>query len=169
MSYFLTTQASQFLLAMCAGMFLSAVYDVIIIFRNVIKHNSFWLNVEDFLYWNFVGIFLYIVIFISNDGILRWFIIASAFLGAYLFHASIGRFVVKYSSIAIKFIINTVLKKPIKKVTIVILKILKKPFRFLKGLIKKPLVCIKSRFKTKKTRQKGEVNGKKSQKKHKIK
>lgn len=133
MSYFLWNQASQFVTAMFSGMILSAFYDVIRIFRNVIKHRRIWISIEDFIFWNFVGIFLYIMIFYSNNGILRWFIIGSAFLGAIIYHRGIGRFVVKYISIIINTVINILLKKPIKKAKILIVKAVKYPIKLVKG------------------------------------
>lgn len=133
MSYFLWNQASQFVTAMFSGMILSALYDVIRIFRNVIKHRRIWISIEDFIFWNFVGIFLYIMIFYSNNGILRWFIIGSAFLGAIIYHRGIGRFVVKYISIIINTVINILLKKPIKKAKILIVKAVKYPIKLVKG------------------------------------
>lgn len=48
--------------------------------------------------------------FYSNNGILRWFIIGSALLGAVLYHRGIGRFVVKYLSLIINTVINNLLK-----------------------------------------------------------
>ncbi len=60
---------SFFLTAILTGMFLAGVYDLILIFRNIIKHKNIFVSIEDFIYWNFVGIFLYIVIFVSNSGI----------------------------------------------------------------------------------------------------
>lgn len=190
MSYFLTNQASQFLSAMFAGMVLSCIYDVFRIFRNVIKHKSVWINVEDFFYWNFVGIFLYVLIFYSNDGILRWFIIASAILGAFVYNIGIGRFIVKYLSVLINFVINNLLKKPVKKATILFVKALKIPVRFIKQRLSKILSFRKARkikrleakneklkakeklSKSKKSKErlskKGELNGKKSKKKKKV-
>ena len=125
MSYFLTEQTNQFLLAMCAGMILSAIYDVIRIFRKVIRHKMCVVNLEDFIYWNFVGVFIYALIFLVNSGILRWFIIASAMVGAFIFHYGIGKYLVRYISAILNFIINLLLKKPIKKVKITLKKIKK--------------------------------------------
>lgn len=135
MSYFLANQAKQFIQAMFSGMILSAVYDVLRIFRNVIRHRRIWISIEDFIFWNFVGIFLYIVIFTGNNGILRWFIVVSALLGAVLYHIGIGKFIVKYVSKIINAIINILLKKPIKKAKIILVKVMKYPVRLVKGKI----------------------------------
>lgn len=133
MSYFLGEQARQFLMAMFVGMILSAIYDVIRIFRNIVRHRRIWISIEDFIFWNFVGVFLYIMIFYSNNGILRWFIIGSALLGAGLYHRGIGRFVVKYLSLIINTVINNLLKKPIKKAKILLVKLVKYPMKLVKG------------------------------------
>ena len=80
-----------------------------------------------------MGVFLYIMIFYSNNGILRWFIIGSALLGAVLYHRGIGRFVVKYLSLIINTVINNLLKKPIKKAKILLVKVVKYPMKLVKG------------------------------------
>ena len=118
MSYLLTEQASQFMAAMYAGMILSGIYDILRIFRRIVRHKNIYVNIEDFVFWNFVGVFLYVLIFLMNDGIIRWFIIASAVVGAYIFHQGIGKYVVKYVTITLKFVINKLLKKTVKKVKI---------------------------------------------------
>lgn len=87
------------------------------------------------------GIFLYIVIFVSNNGILRWFIIAFAIVGAWIFHNGVGKFVVKYVSRGMNILINTVLKKPVKKVTMYIKNMVRKvfiKFSFRKGRTNEP-------------------------------
>lgn len=133
MSYFLWNQARQFITAMFSGMVLSALYDVIRIFRNIVKHRRIWISIEDFIFWNFVGVFIYIIIFYSNDGIIRWFIIVSAFVGAIIYHKGIGRFVVKYVSIIINSVINILLKKPVKKAKILIIRTVNYQVKHIKG------------------------------------
>lgn len=132
MSGFLSNQITQFFIAVFAGALLDAIYEILRILRKVVRHHIVVVNIEDFIYWNFVGVFLYIVIFISNNGILRWFIIAAAVGGAYLFHMSIGHIMVEIVSKILKFFINKVLKNIAKKVKmkmIVVYKLVKKTFR----------------------------------------
>lgn len=87
------------------------------------------------------GILLYIVIFVSNSGILRWFIIAFAMVGAWIFHKGVGQFVVMYVSKGLNLLINMVLKKPVKKVTMYITKMVRRVFMklsFRKGRTNEP-------------------------------
>ena len=39
--------------AVLLGVFVAVIYDVIRIFRRVIKHNRFFISLEDILYWIF--------------------------------------------------------------------------------------------------------------------
>ena len=122
----------SFLLRYLRGALLDAIYEILRILRKVVRHHIVVVNIEDFIYWNFVGVFLYIVIFISNNGILRWFIIAAAVGGAYLFHMSIGHIMVEIVSKILKYFINKVLKNNAKKVKIkmiVVYRLVKKTYR----------------------------------------
>lgn len=70
-----------------AGVFLAICYDVLRIIRRIIVHTSFWLGIEDILYWCFTGIFLFFVIYTENDGIIRSYAILAIGVGALLYHA----------------------------------------------------------------------------------
>ena len=37
--------------AFLAGVFLAVCYDILRIFRNIADHSSFWVGIEDILYW----------------------------------------------------------------------------------------------------------------------
>lgn len=97
------------------GIFLSAVYDVIRIFRRIIKHGIIWISVEDILFWTFCGIVIFVVSFWENDGRIRWYTLAGVVFGAYMYHETVSSFIVKFVS----FILNTpinIVKKALKKV-----------------------------------------------------
>lgn len=97
------------------GIFLSVVYDCIRIFRRLIPHNVFWLSVEDILFWMFAALAVFVVCFVEDAGNVRWFAIAGAAIGAYMYNSTVGPIFVKYVSLLLYFPIK-LLKKALKKV-----------------------------------------------------
>lgn len=100
------------------GLVISISYDSIAILRKTIRHNRIAIAVEDFVYWFFMGIFMYILIYIINNMEFRYYIAFSLFLGVLVYRIGIGRVVVKVISTILIFVKNMVLKKVYKKVNI---------------------------------------------------
>lgn len=103
------------------GVFLSLVYDAVRIIRRIIPHNIFWMSLEDIIFWMFAAIVTFVVCFIEDAGNIRWFAICGEVLGAVLYNATVGPFLVKYISIVINFpvrLIKNTLKMIFKWFTI---------------------------------------------------
>lgn len=96
-----------------AGVLLAAAYDILRIFRNVISHNDFFVSLEDLLYWCVAGVFLFSVIYLENDGIIRVYALAGICLGALIYNWGLSGFLVKYLS-AFLSKIKCLLKIPLK-------------------------------------------------------
>ena len=116
MGDFIVTDALLFLDALICGMILAAVYDVIRIFRRIVPHLNIIINIEDFVFWNISGIYLFAVMFGTNNGVIRGYFIVGAIIGAYIYKKSIGEFMVKIISDGINYLIKIFLKKPINAV-----------------------------------------------------
>ena len=84
--------------AFLAGVFLAACYDILRIFRNIADHSSFWVGMEDILYWCASGIYLFNLIYRENDGMIRFYVLLFTGLGALLYHAGPSMILVKYIS-----------------------------------------------------------------------
>ncbi len=69
-----------------AGVFLAICYDILRIIRRIIVHTSFWMGMEDILYWCFTGIFLFLIIYIENDGVIRSYALLAMGTGAFLYY-----------------------------------------------------------------------------------
>lgn len=71
-------QAETRLLAasILTGAALMAAYDLLRIFRLVVRHGWLWIGIEDFLYWVFSGFATFYLLYRENDGGLRLFVIA---------------------------------------------------------------------------------------------
>lgn len=72
----LGVEADAFLRAFFSGMFLCGVYEVLRLFRRIIRHHSIVVSAEDFLYWLFCGFYLFGEIFQTSSGEIRWYFIA---------------------------------------------------------------------------------------------
>lgn len=70
-----------------AGVFLAVCYDVLRIMRRMIVHTSFWMGIEDILYWCFTGIFLFFVIYTENNGVIRSYALLAIGTGALIYYA----------------------------------------------------------------------------------
>lgn len=109
------------------GAVLTFAYDAWVILRTVIKHRSFWISIEDLLFWGASAAITFLLLQEQNNGILRWFLVLGAGAGILLYKCSISRYYVKYASKAILYIVVYIkktayfvfkpllcLKKPVK-------------------------------------------------------
>ncbi|MEG2441544.1 MAG: spore cortex biosynthesis protein YabQ [Acetivibrio sp.] len=71
MSKMIISEAYFYLSSFLWGMALVAIYDVLRIFRRIIKHNKKWTVVEDLLFWITAAILIFRMIYQYNNGILR--------------------------------------------------------------------------------------------------
>ena len=78
-------------LSLVTGAWLMLAYDTLRVFRLVIRHASFWVGVEDFLYWLYAGLVTFILLYEQNDGVFRAYVIIGVFLGMILYDRLISR------------------------------------------------------------------------------
>lgn len=91
---------NQFLLhAFCMGIFITAVYDGLRIFRRVIPHNGFWISVEDLGFWIYCAAEVFLMMYHESDGTLRWFAILGAMTGMFLYKKLVSGWLVKYTAL----------------------------------------------------------------------
>ncbi len=60
---------------------LGAVYRVLVVFRKLVRHNVFFVAVEDVFYWFMSAFLMFAVILVANDGAARWFSVAGMAAG----------------------------------------------------------------------------------------
>lgn len=111
-----------FLQAALTGIILLAAYDVLRIFRRIIKHGSIAVAIEDFIYWFCSSFIMFFVLLKENDGKIRWFFIAGIVTGMLIYNISISRYVVRFITYIISKILHIVNK---------VLGIILKPVAFL--------------------------------------
>ena len=66
------------------GMFLALLYDLLRLFRRLVRHGNFALAVEDLLYWLACGILIFRMLYEENSGAIRGFAIGAVVLGMVL-------------------------------------------------------------------------------------
>jgi spore cortex biosynthesis protein YabQ len=125
--------------SMIWGMLLIVFYDLLRIFRRVIKHNVFFIAIEDIIYWAICSILIFRMMYVQNNGIIRGFSILAMLLGMLIFHNAISDFFVNIISVLIHklfhfigMILNTIFRpfyfilKKIRKVVLWVFRKIKK-------------------------------------------
>lgn len=73
------------------GVFLAASYDVLRIFRGLVPHGTFLINLEDLLYWIYVAVVVFVVLYDKNDGQLRGYVFGALIVGMTVYGCSFSR------------------------------------------------------------------------------
>lgn len=67
------------------GIMLMAVYDILRIFRLVVRHRALITGLEDLVYWIFAAFVSFGLFYLENDGSLRFYMIGSVIFGMILY------------------------------------------------------------------------------------
>lgn len=94
-----------------AGLFMTAVYDGIRIFRRILRHGILWISLEDCLYWFCFAVVEFILLYRQNNGMIRFYIFAGTVVGAVAYHFLVSRPMMRFLS---KWILK--IKKHLKKI-----------------------------------------------------
>lgn len=139
-------EEGQFLLyCFLAGICITVVYDCLRIFRRVKRHGTAWIAFEDLIFWIAAALFLFYVLYKTNNGIIRWFSIAGAGVGMLIYKYVIGEHLVEIMSTVIKRILDVVsrffkiLFRPLKRLINRVSSKWKKGKRKIKKQVKKKL------------------------------
>ncbi len=135
MSDLITIEVQFFLISIVSGMIILVAYDILRIFRRIIRHHFTIVAVEDILFWIAAALFIFSVMYQQNNGIIRGFSVLGMCLGMLIYNIVFSRILVD----AISAFFNWI-GRGIRKVLVFI----SKPFRYLCRCIGKVLrVCYK--------------------------
>ncbi len=108
------------------------IYDLFRIKRRAIRTSNIVIYIEDFFFWIIVSLVMFFVVYLSNEGELRGYVILGTILGVILYILLLSRIVVRCTLIIIRTV-SMVIKKiwmvatyPVR----IILRILSIPARF---------------------------------------
>lgn len=104
------------------GVLITFVYDWFLILRRLIRHNIFWISVEDLIFWIGCAVSVFGMLYRLNNGIVRWFAVAGAAVGMLLYKKTISHFLIKIATKILSRVISIAGK---------IIAVLFKPVRFL--------------------------------------
>lgn len=122
-------QIYLFAIYMLCGIVIGIGFDIFRVLRKSFRTSDMVTYIEDILFGILTGIFLIIMLFIFNNGQLRFFILVAIFLGLLLYLLTISKYFIKINVIILAFIKKLVhmMLYPIQK----LYKIMTKPFYFL--------------------------------------
>lgn len=122
-------QIYLFAIYMLCGIVIGIGFDIFRVLRKSFRTSDMVTYIEDILFGILTGIFLIIMLFIFNNGQLRFFIFVAIFLGLLLYLLTISKYFIKINVIILAFIKKLVhmMLYPIQK----LYKIITKPFYFL--------------------------------------
>lgn len=115
-------QAQLFCLAVLTGTGLLFLYDLLRIFRRIVKHKTAGIAIEDMVFWLFCAFWLFGFMYRQNEGMIRGFIILGACIGMLLYNVLLSRWIVKGGTAALTWMFRMIYR---------ILSLIGAPFRFL--------------------------------------
>ncbi len=93
----LHAQAQLFLLTVLLGGGMGLFYDGLRVFRHALRHNAFWVQAEDGLFWLLAVFLVFCVMLHANAGEIRFFTILGLFGGMGLYFLTLSRMVLAVS------------------------------------------------------------------------
>lgn len=110
MSGEIINEVDIFFRAIILGVVFALIYDFIRIIRRIVFKSFIIMGLEDILYWLIMAVMTCVFLYKVNGGVIRSYIITGIATGMILYELSIGRFAVKYLTIALKFILRKICK-----------------------------------------------------------
>ena len=130
MNEIVNTQTLLFIKAIEIGILLGMFYDLIRIFRKIIKHPNWMLQLEDALYWMICIAITFGILYVHNFAQLRFFVFVGMILGAILYLCTFSILFMKIAT----WLINLIQRFILWLVHLVLI-----PIRWLINLVKIPL------------------------------
>jgi spore cortex biosynthesis protein YabQ len=99
MNDFILAEVNFFLASFIFGALLFLAYDILVILRNIIRHAKFVIAIEDIGFWITAGILIFCMMYLMNDGTIRYYAVISVILGMKLYQVLLGKQVVHIGSL----------------------------------------------------------------------
>lgn len=80
------------------GIFITFVYDLLRIMRRTVRHNSFFVSLEDIFFWVFCALTVFALMYNMGNGNLRWFAVFGALAGMLLYLKTVSPWFVRIMS-----------------------------------------------------------------------
>ncbi|WHH57615.1 spore cortex biosynthesis protein YabQ [Petroclostridium sp. X23] len=129
----ITNQAYVFLSSVVGGLVVGFVFDIFRILRRVVKTANFITYLEDILFWILVTIIIFTLVFVTNNGELRWFEFLGVILGVIFYNLLLSAYIIGISVSVINVI---------KKIIVFIVKVLLFPFAIIYKIFRRPCAML---------------------------
>lgn len=98
------TQTMLFLKCIEIGILMGMIYDLIRIFRKIIPHPNFLVQIEDSLYWIICALIGFGMLYMHNYGEIRFFVFIGIILGAVFYFATFSIIFMKIATYIIDLV-----------------------------------------------------------------
>ena len=85
--------------AVYTGIYITFLYDLLRIFRRVVKHGSFAVSLEDVGFWVYCASKVFMLMYRYSNGLIRWYAVLGALAGMFVYKKAVSRYFVKYTSL----------------------------------------------------------------------
>lgn len=96
------------------GACMAFVYDLLRLFRRLVRHGRIAVDLEDILYWTACFLASFSLLYYGNNGVIRFAAVFGAAAGMALYAVTIGRVFVKYSFLIIDKTIGNLIRFIVK-------------------------------------------------------
>lgn len=148
MNEIVNAQTLLFIRAIEIGILLGMFYDLIRIFRKIIPHPNWLVQIEDITYWLICMFLAFSILYMHNFADIRFFVFIGMILGGIFYLCTFSIMFMKIATWVIELM---------RQVIAYIIKILLIPIRWIIGLIKIPLRAIDKQCKRAKRYSKGQM------------
>ena len=84
------------------GAAMTFAYDILRLLRRIIRHNRFFVDMEDLIFWAACFFASFTLLYYGNNGVIRFAAVMGAGVGMLAYTLTIGRIFVKYSVLAFR-------------------------------------------------------------------
>jgi len=77
----IANELSIFVSACLSGNLICLIYYVLRVFRRLVKHSLVWVSIEDFVFWVGAAIYLFMEMYRTCAGSIRWYFVLGVLVG----------------------------------------------------------------------------------------
>lgn len=145
MNQMVSSQSMLFLTSVQIGILMGVLFDLIRIFRKLLKHPNFLVQIEDMLYWVTCGFVGFYMLYICNYADIRPYIFIGIILGAVFYFLTFSVIFMKIATLVINYI-KALIAQIIKCIIVPIVKFIKSIIRAIVEGIKVPIKYISKKW-----------------------
>lgn len=108
MNYAISLELQLFLVSILWGAVLLLVYDCLRIFRRLIKHDDFFVALEDLIFWAVASLYIFSMMYRKNNGIIRGFSVMGMAIGMVIYYYIFSDFIINIITMLIHTLISPV-------------------------------------------------------------